>query len=180
MFAGKTTELLKRVLWAQNGLSLPVAVFKPAFDKRYSVTDIASHDGLVAPATVIAAWNGVPAAAAHVFFDEVQFFAFPHFDGDIVSIIRALLTEGRDVTVAGLDSDWRGAAFVPTAILMAMADEIVKLSAHCAVCGRVAGKSYKRLTQAATDATIQLGGTELYEPRCRAHWSIAEEIEAVA
>lgn len=182
MFAGKTTELLKRVLWAKNGLNAPVAVFKAAYDSRYSAVEIASHDGLVAAAAVISDWpyaDGALPDAQHIFFDEIQFFTAPHFSGDIVAIIRNLLAHGRHVTVGGLDADWRGDAFAPTATLMAMADDVLKLRAHCAVCGRPAGKTHKRLSSAAaSDDTIQLGGAELYEPRCRQHWSLEDTAPA--
>ncbi|MCI2811426.1 hypothetical protein, partial [Eoetvoesiella caeni] len=46
MYAGKTTETLKRVLWARHGQNRNVAVLKPSFDDRYAETEIVSHDGL--------------------------------------------------------------------------------------------------------------------------------------
>lgn len=166
MFAGKTTELLKRVLWARNGLDKRVAVFKSAYDTRYKITEIVSHDGLQTQASIISSWAGTP-AADHVFFDEVQFFTPPHFHDDIIAVVSTLLHDGVDVTVTGLDADWRGQPFPLTALLLAMADEAIKLRSHCAVCGRPATKTFKRQQ---AGGSIELGGAETYEPRCNEHW----------
>lgn len=166
MFAGKTTELLKRVLWARNGQNKRVAVFKSAYDTRYKITEIVSHDGLQTTASIISHWAGTP-AADHVFFDEAQFFTPPHFHDDLVAVVSTLLHDGVDVTVTGLDADWRGQAFPITALLLAMADEAIKLRSHCAVCGRPASKTFKRQL---SGGSIELGGSELYEPRCNTHW----------
>jgi thymidine kinase len=167
MFAGKTTELLKRILWATNGLGERTAVFKSGYDTRYGMTDIISHDGLKAQAAVIADWRGA-GEATHVFFDEAQFFTAPYFNGDLVHIIHTLLQQGCAVTATGLDTDWRGHPFDITARLAAMADDVVKLQSHCSVCGRTATKTYRR--EPGPNA-IALGGAETYEPRCNAHWS---------
>lgn len=167
MFAGKTTELLKRILWAKNGQGKRVAVFKSAYDTRYKITEIVSHDGLQTTASIISSWQGTP-AVDHVFFDEVQFFVQPHFHDDIVAIVSGLLHDGVDVTVAALDADWRGQPFHTSALITGMADEVIKLRSHCAVCGRPATKTFKRQ---ATGNSIELGGSETYEPRCNVHWS---------
>lgn len=166
MFAGKTTELLKRILWVKNGQGKRVAVFKSAYDTRYKITEIVSHDGLQTTASIINSWAGTP-PADHVFFDEVQFFVQPHFHDDIVAIVQTLLQDGVDVTVAALDADWRGMPFVTSAMITGMADEIVKLRSHCAVCGRPATKTFKRQPNA---SSIELGGADIYEPRCNTHW----------
>ncbi|MGE3771100.1 MAG: thymidine kinase [Bdellovibrionales bacterium] len=166
MFAGKTTELLKRILWAKNGLGKRTAVYKCAYDTRYKITEIVSHDGLQATAGIIRSWSGAP-EAEHVFFDEVQFFTAPFFDGDIVTIIKSLLQSGIDVTVASLDADWQGNPLPTVGLLASMADEVVKLRSHCSVCGRPATKTFKRTPNS---NSLELGGSEMYEPRCNTHW----------
>ena len=57
MFAGKTTETLKRILWAKNGRGQDIRVYKPAFDQRYSKLQIVSHEGLAADAEALTHWN---------------------------------------------------------------------------------------------------------------------------
>lgn len=170
MFAGKTTEILRRILWARNGEGKAVLVVKPAFDDRYASTSIVSHDGLASPAEAVTSWAQVAAqaeAADVICLDEAQFFAPPHFDGDIVTIVRDLLAQGKAVIVNGLDTDWQGRPFAVTGQLAAMADEIVKLTAHCVVCGRPASKTFKKIIN---EATVELGANDLYESRCNKHW----------
>lgn len=56
MFAGKTTETLKRILWAKNGRGQEIRVYKPAFDQRYAKLQIVSHEGLAADAEAVHEW----------------------------------------------------------------------------------------------------------------------------
>ncbi len=42
MFAGKTSELLKRILWAKHQ-NRQIIVIKPQIDDRYSETKIITH-----------------------------------------------------------------------------------------------------------------------------------------
>ncbi len=173
MFAGKTTELLKRLLWARTGESRCVLALKTVFDTRYADTKIVSHDGLSFPAHAVKTWTDVThlvADAEVIAFDEVQFFTRPHLDDDtdIVEIIRNLLRAGKDIVACGLDMDYRGVPFEVTARLCAMADNMVKLTAHCAECGRPAGKTFKK---GGGDDQVELGSGDLYEPRCNLHWT---------
>lgn len=168
MYAGKTTETLKRVLWARNGQNRPVHVFKPSFDNRYSETEIVSHDGLRTPATSVIELPAVQySEGTLVVLDEVQFFCDPYVHGDTVEWVRQQLAAGVDVFVTGLDMDWQGKPFDITAHLMAMADKITKITAHCTVCGRAASKTYKKT---GTGDSVELGALDLYEARCPRHW----------
>lgn len=168
MFAGKTTEMLKRILWAKNGQQRRALVFKPTFDTRYSKEDIVSHEGLRATAENLSHWPSGTIEADIVFLDEVQFMAPPQFEGDIIQHVRDLLEAGIDVVAGGLDSDWQGRAFPVVGELAAMADEVVKLKSVCAVCGRPASKTYKKSGEG---SKVELGGAESYEPRCIKHWA---------
>ena len=170
MYSGKTTELLKRILWARNLNSKAVLVIKPSFDTRYSKVKIVSHDGLKVDAKAITAWDQIATLAADadmICIDEVQFFDKDNYDGDIVEEIRQTLVLGTDVVVSGLDMDWQGNAFPITAACSAMADEIVKLHANCTVCGGKAAKTHKLAPNA---EQVELGSHELYEARCNTHW----------
>lgn len=171
MFAGKTTHLLRQILWLRNGEGRTVLVVKPAFDDRYSTTAIVNHDGLSSPAESITRWSQVQELAEGaevVCFDEVQFFQAPYFAGDILTIVRELLADGKSVIANGLDIDWQGHPFEITGQLAAMADEVSKLWATCTVCGKPAPKTFKKV---ANNETVELGATNLYEARCNHHWS---------
>ena len=170
MFSGKTTELLKNILWAKNGLGREVAVFKTSFDNRYAEEEIMNHDGLQVKALSIQDWNHNIDGVDMVFFDEVQFFTKPQFNGDLKEIVHELLLQGIDVMGAGLDMDAEGRPFEVTAYLMAMADEIIKLNSHCSVCGQPAAKTFRKINKN-NSGSVQLGGNESYEPRRTKHWS---------
>lgn len=167
MFAGKTTELLKRVLWAKNGLGQKVKVFKPAFDNRYSETEIVSHDGLRTKADSINIWVDLEYDWDLVVFDEVQFFTDPYFTGDFINIVSNMLLNGTNVLATGLDMDWRGRPFYITSMLLGMADEVKKLKAVCSISGRPAGKTYKKT---GCGESVELGATDLYEARSNEYW----------
>jgi thymidine kinase len=172
MYAGKTTELLKSILVARNLYSKAVLVVKPAFDSRYSATKITSHDNLCVEAKSITDWDQISILAADadmVCIDEIQFFQPPHFDGDIVENVRLMLATGTDVTVSGLDLDWQGEPFGVTARLMAMADDVKKLTANCTVCGQPASKTHKKTSNS---EQIELGAGDIYDARCNQHWGL--------
>lgn len=168
MFAGKTTELLKKVLWTRNGLNQKVKVFKPSFDNRYSETEIVSHDGLRTTADSISAWVNLSEEWDLVVFDEVQFFTDPYFTGDLILIVSNLLSNGTNVLATGLDMDWQGKPFYVTGMLLGMADKVKKLKAVCSISGRPAGKTFKKTGEG---NSVELGATDLYEARCNEHWS---------
>ncbi len=173
MFSGKTTELLKRILWSKNGQHKKIRVYKPAFDVRYQKFSLVSHEGLSAPAEAINEWMGVDEDIECVFFDEVHFFVKPHYMGkDIVSVIEELLENNIDVVVSGIDMDWQGKPFDVVAQLMAMAEDVHKIRGICAVCGRPSTRSFKK-TQ--SGPSIELGKTDLYEPRCTHHWASPDD-----
>jgi thymidine kinase len=58
-----------------------------------------------------------------------------------VAVCRHLADSGHEVIVSGLDMDFRGHPFGPMPILLAEADEVVKLRAICARCGWDASRS---------------------------------------
>lgn len=167
MFSGKSTEILKRAIWYTHGTGTRIMLLKPAFDVRYGADRVVNHDGVGFDAVPISEMPAVPDDVAAVFVDEVQFCCEPHFRGDIVESIRALLDRGIDVAVSGLDTDWKGRPFMVTATLAGMADSIQKLRSRCAICGHDASKSFKKH---GNERTVELGQADLYEPRCNAHW----------
>lgn len=168
MFAGKTTSILKSILWARNGEGLEVLVLKPAFDNRYAETEIVSHTGLRTPAqSVTALPESIPDGVDMVVLDEVQFFMEPYVAGNCVEWVQERLAEGCDVVAAGLDMDWQGHPFEVTSQLAAMADTIQKITSDCTVCGRPASKTFKKQ---AGDSVVEIGASDLYEARCNDHW----------
>jgi thymidine kinase len=168
MFGGKTEELIRRVNRARI-IRQTTQVFKPHLDTRYDATDIVSHNQsrlnavtfdpknpesllrLVTPSTVV------------VGIDEVQWCS-----ASIVPVCEGLARQGVRVILAGLDLDSSGRPFGSMPVLMAVAEETVKLSAICTVCGEPA---YRTQRLVASTELVEVGGADKYAPRCRAHHS---------
>jgi thymidine kinase len=169
MFSGKTEELIRRVKRAQIARKR-VQVFKPAIDTRYSVEQVASHDGVRAQALVVTTASELAdrldEAVEVVAIDEVQFL-----DHAVINLCEALASRGKRVIVAGLDQDFRGESFGPMPELMARAEHVDKLQAICVVCGAPASRTQRLINGRPAsyhDPIILVGATEAYEARCRA------------
>jgi thymidine kinase len=177
MFSGKTEELIRRArraLYARRS----VQVFKHALDTRSEVTEIRSHSGVpheaIAVATSDELLEKVEETTDVVAVEEAQFF-----DEGIVEACRRLADSGYDVISTGLDMDFRGEPFGPMPALMAEADEVVKLRAICARCGRDASRSQRLIDgrPAPVSAPIILvGAEESYEARCRHCHEVPEDM----
>lgn len=174
MFAGKTEELIRRVrraLYARRS----VQVFKHAFDVR-SGDEVQSHNGTLYAASPVYSGEEI----AHLIepgtdliaIEEAQFFG-----EEIVAACERLAEAGHEVIVTGLDMDFRGEPFGPMPFLLAVADEVVKLRAICAVCGRDASRSQRLIggkPAPASAPTVLVGAEESYEARCRHHHEVPE------
>ena len=89
---------------------------------------------------------------------------------DLRAVVNALEDRGVRVIVAGTDMDFRGEPFGPMAELLAIAEKVDKLHAICVVCGDLATRNQRLIGGAPAPAegpTIQVGGAESYEARCR-------------
>lgn len=165
MFSGKTEELIRRVRRAMYARQA-VVVFKPGIDKRYSIDSVGSHSGQTLKSFQIEHARQIPALvgdARVVAIDEVQFIG-----GEVVDLAEALADEGRRVICAGLDLDYMGRPFEPMPQLLCRAEYITKNLAICMTCGNPADRS-QRLAD--SDSRILVGASEMYEARCRAHWT---------
>jgi thymidine kinase len=172
MFSGKTSELIRLVEREVYGKKKG-AIFKIAFDKRYSAKQVATHNGLRYDAyTVGSSEDGLRkieeiTRTDHldaIGVDEVNFFP----EG-IVELLDRLADEKR-VIACGLNLNFRAEPFPTTMELAARADRVRYLSAVCVVCGQEATRTQRLIAgkPAPSDSpTIVVGGKELYEPRCR-------------
>lgn len=165
MFSGKTEELIRRVRRAQYARQ-PVVVFKPRMDSRYADTSVGSHSGHQLRAVQVDHVHQIRPAvrdAKVVAVDEAQFLG-----PGLVDVVESLANEGRRVIVAGLDMDYRGVPFEPIPHLLAVAEYITKNLAICTVCGNPADRSQRLVDN---EDRVLVGAKDLYEARCRAHWS---------
>ena len=176
MFSGKTEELLRRLERVRIAKRC-FALFKPFTDDRYSTDSVMTHYGREFPAvrlpTDISTYSDLRSAfgsdkldtCAVIGFDEGNFFS-----PGIIRLCDELVKRGKRVIVAGLDLTYQEKPFGVMPTLMAMSDELVKLTAVCTRCGGVATRS-RRLASAQVvpgdDADILVGGVNCYEANCR-------------
>jgi thymidine kinase len=169
MFSGKSEELLRRVRRALIAKK-KVQVFKSHLDDRYGgLQTISSHDGHAIDAVPVSASvhvaERIDPDVRVVAIDEAQFL-----DHGIVTVVNDLASRGIRVIVAGTDMDFRGEPFGPMGDLLAIAERIDKLHAICVLCGDLATRNQRLIDGKPAPAegpTIQVGGAESYEARCR-------------
>lgn len=173
MFSGKTDELIRRLVRATIAKQ-KVQVFKPAIDVRYAVEKVASHTGSTFDAIPVQKAaeirERVEKDTTVVGLDEVQFF-----DPEIVEVAQELTGRGIRVIAAGLDMDFRGEPFGAMPVLMAKAEEVLKLHAICMVCGGEASRTQRLVNGKPArydEPVVIVGASELYEARCRLHHEV--------
>ena len=170
MFSGKTDELIRRLRRARIARQ-EVQVFKPAIDARYQIDKVTSHAGGEFEATPVGHAQDIRERlhpdTTVVAIDEAQFF-----EDSIVPVVQGLAESGVRVIVAGLDSDFRGEAFGPMPVLLAVAERVEKLQAICMLCGEPASRTQRLIDGVPAhvdDPVIVVGASEMYEARCRRH-----------
>ena len=173
MFSGKTDELIRRLRRARIARQ-NVQVFKPVIDNRYGLEKVTSHAGTEFEATPVHSAGQISALirpdTTVVAIDEAQFFG-----ADVCLVSQQLAAGGVRVIVAGLDQDFRGEPFGPMPQLMALAEDVTKLHAICAVCGEEASRTQRLIdNQPASfdQPVVVVGASELYEARCRQHHDV--------
>lgn len=169
MFSGKSEELMRRVRRALLA-GKRIQVFKSHLDERYGgLGTVASHDGRSVEAEPVQSspeiMERVRRDTQVLALDEVQFL-----DGGVVEVVNALADRGMRVIAAGTDMDFRGQPFGPIGALLAIAEKVDKLHAICVKCGDLATRNQRLVNgrpAPAESPTIQVGGLESYEARCR-------------
>ena len=99
MFAGKTSELLKRILWAKHQ-NKKIIVIKPSIDDRYSNEKIITHNDLSHECYAMNDWPTTlkkftfeRSEVDMVFLDEIQFMDTKH----TLDNVEIFLSNGIDV-----------------------------------------------------------------------------------
>ena len=169
MFAGKTSELLKRILWAKHQ-NKKIIVIKPSIDNRYSNEKIITHNNLSHECHAMTNWKATlkkytfeKSKVDMVFLDEIQFMD----TDDTINNVENILNNGIDVICAGLDQDSRGKPWETSSMLLGLSDKIVKIYGFCNVCGLEATKTFRKTEGG---GRTQVGAANIYEPRCLRHW----------
>lgn len=179
MFAGKTSELIRKIEVIRNFGKKKVIIFKPKIDSRSGEGKIKSFHENYLEAIDIPADNAKSlltlikkeeARCGHRFsviaIDEIQFLP------GIYPVVNSLLSQGYDVIAAGLRLDFKGEPFGETLSLVGLCigtHKITILNSFCSKCGKDA-----HLPQRLFDGKpvhynadqVLVGGNESYEARC--------------
>src|SRR5438067_5000826 len=162
MFSGKSEELIRRLRRATIARKR-VQVFKPTIDTRYSPDEIVSHGDLRMKSEVVESGKDILPRidwrTEVVGVDEANFMG-----ADLIEIAGTLADSGKQVIVAGLDTDYMGRPFTPIPDLLALAESITKTLAICVRCGNPA-KHTQRLVN--LSELLVLGASGMSEARCR-------------
>lgn len=166
MFAQKTTELLRRVR-RYNSIGYRVLVVNFFADQRYGKDCIASHDKDSEKAVCVDKLDTLEEIVRNydvIVIDEGQFF------GNLYECVTRWADElPIHIVVAGLSGDSNRNPFGDMLRLIPHAEEIVHLTALCAICKDGTPAIYsKRITDEKEIVTI--GGAERFQPVCRMHY----------
>ncbi len=163
MFSGKSEELIRRLRRARIARKF-VQVFKPELDNRYSETEIVTHGDVRMPSESVRSAEEILGKLERrtqvIGIDEANFFG-----PQLVAVADQLADSGKQVIIAGLDTDFMGRPFPPIPDLLAISESITKTLAICMCCGNPA-KHTQRLIY--SDELIFVGAAGSYEARCRA------------
>ncbi|HEX2142038.1 MAG TPA: thymidine kinase [Candidatus Limnocylindria bacterium] len=174
MFCGKTDEML-RLLRRFSIAGRSVILVKPRLDTRTDEATVVSRSGAQHDAVTVDDATQIPGVvddADIVAIEEGQFW-----DERLPDVVEQLADSGKQVVVTGLDRDFRGVPFGAMPRLMAMADQVTKLTAICMVCGEPATRTQRLIDgePASSDSPlIVIGGMgdDRYEARCRLHHEV--------
>ena len=174
MFCGKTDEML-RLLRRFSIAGRQVVLVKPRLDTRTDEVTVVSRSGAEHRAVTVDRSAEIEAAvgmADIVAIEEGQFF-----DEGLPEVVETLAAGGKQVIVTGLDRDFRGVPFGTMPRLLALADQVTKLTAICRVCGEPATRTQRLIDgepAPANSPLIVIGGMgdETYEARCRLHHEV--------
>ena len=178
MFAGKTSELMRRVKRWQVVKPATVVVLKHEWDNRYDAAKVVNHNGVKSDAHAVATLeSAIPLVenASVIAIDEAQFFS------DLVEMVDRWAEEGKVVIVAGLDADCRRNPFANVVGLVHTAESVCKLTAICNMCFQDASFTSRVVYE---DKLVLVGAKDAYAPRCRACFtfppSAKEEVPTAA
>ena len=172
MFSGKTSELMRRI--KRHRLAMKKClVINYLGDSRYLTSNtVVSHDLISIPAIKVNRLSEIDQAMIAdkevIGVDEGQFFE------DLIEKTEEWANMGKVVIVAALDCTYQKKPFGRVTELLAISEDIKKLSAVCMDCGKDA--SFTQRT-AKSDSIELIGGIEMYKPVCRMcyHKNMEEE-----
>lgn len=177
MFAGKTTELIRRIKRFKVANQRTIHI-NYMHDTRYdSSATITTHDRiqLKTDQTCTRLCSDFPNPAATfvgydvIAIDEGQFYP------DIDIFAEKVANLGKVCLIASLDGDFRRQPYPQIMNLIPKAEQLTKLNAVCQVCYEDAPFTSRRIVESETSSApptkIDIGGSEKYQALCRTCWN---------
>jgi thymidine kinase len=170
MFGGKTTRLLS-ALDRYVHQKRDVLAFKPDVDKRYGEESINTHTGGKISAIRVSSGKEITTAVLEkvetgsadiIAVDEA--FMIP---GSAKALIE-LFNKGFTVLISTLQLCSDGTSYEEIKEMMPWATKIEICPAVCTTCGADAFYTFKKGGN--SHQQIEVGGSDLYEPRCLKHF----------
>lgn len=167
MFSSKTSSLLA-TLEKYKYQHKKAIVFKPNIDDRYSISEVVTHGGWKVPAVCVKSGSEI-----------LEYLMSHDEEPQVVAVDEAfmipgsadaltwLYTYGFTVVVSSLEMSSAGKPFTEIEKMLPWATQVNKCTAVCTACGRDAHFTHKKQTGG---EEIEVGGSELYEPRCAQHF----------
>lgn len=171
MWSGKTSALLT-ALERFKYQGRHIYAFKPKIDDRYDECKIVSHMGWELPAVQISTGkelihqlmtaipDGEPKEKCVVAVDEM--FMIPGIAEQLIWLYKHDIT----VVASTLDLSSSITPFEEVVKILPLATTVKKFTSVCAICRRDAHYTWRK-AQENDDRVIIVGGSEIYEPRCR-------------
>ena len=168
MFGGKTTRLLSSIE-RYRLRQKRVYIFKPLKDTRYDPKGIAiiSHTGYetlsepITKADDITSYLEKRSATSGIVAVDEAFM----IEG-ISEVLIGLYKKGFSIMISSLQLSSKFEPFEEITKMMPWATKIEICPAVCTICGKDAFYTYKKR---GSDKKLEIGGGELYEPRCFEH-----------
>jgi thymidine kinase len=171
MFAGKSTELLRRLRRYTVGKKVCKRIKHEDDNLRVSSSGIVTHDEQISgPAESLSTLMGH--ATTKEFLEDVDVIGIDEgqFFPDIEEYAEYIANIGKIVIIAALDSTFERKPFVNITNLVAVSEIVTKLAAVCYNCSNDAFYS-KRINKSMD--LVLVGGSKDYVASCRVCFDVA-------
>ena len=172
MFGGKTTKLLSAVD-RYHYQKRDIFAFKPRIDQRYAKEKIVTHWGGELKAHLVSDANEILSFLSDA---DVDFSQQPVIAVDEAFMLKgagfilpALFKKGATVIASTLQISSDGTAYPEVTGFMPYATKVEVCPAVCTICGNDA--HYTEKVGGRVDHGIEVGGAEMYQPRCFKHFT---------
>ena len=170
MFGGKTTKLLSAIdRYKYRGQK--ILAFKPDVDERYSKEEIVTHWGHKLNASRVSSGAAISRKVIESFGHERscvvavdEAFMIPGCGDHLVNLFK----QGHTILVSSLQLSSDFTPYEEMQTMMPFATKIEVCPAVCSTCG--ADAHYTQKIGGRLDHQIEVGGSEMYQPKCFLHF----------